>query len=237
MEAVVREWILLEKGSIESLRTFLLTYVLQRPKYVHGETPPESLCPLLFKPSFLYVFEDWCLWLGSAWGSYFKNSHTRGCGLFFCLEKHYFKVMILGFVSLKRWCWVVRVFDGRLVPKILVINQSWSWTPLKILCTYLFFCGCLVSLETWVSSPGQRCRGRSGTVSRPSILSVLTQKGTLRHLEKVGKRETKFFSSFLLENGSVLRNGVEVSFLFVLHIVLFERFTRFVHSLLVWFFF
>lgn len=32
MEAVVREWILLEKGSIESLRTFLLTYVLQRPK-------------------------------------------------------------------------------------------------------------------------------------------------------------------------------------------------------------
>lgn len=34
MEAVVREWILLEKNSIESLRTFLLTYVLQRPKYV-----------------------------------------------------------------------------------------------------------------------------------------------------------------------------------------------------------
>uniref|UniRef100_A0A8D1C7D7 Exportin-4 n=1 Tax=Sus scrofa TaxID=9823 RepID=A0A8D1C7D7_PIG len=34
MEAVVREWILLEKGSIESLRTFLLTYVLQRPKYI-----------------------------------------------------------------------------------------------------------------------------------------------------------------------------------------------------------
>ncbi|KAL0615239.1 Exportin-4 [Plecturocebus cupreus] len=33
MEAVVREWILLEKGSIESLRTFLLTYVLQRPKW------------------------------------------------------------------------------------------------------------------------------------------------------------------------------------------------------------
>ncbi|EPY87095.1 hypothetical protein CB1_000273046 [Camelus ferus] len=32
MEAVVREWILLEKGSVESLRTFLLTYVLQRPK-------------------------------------------------------------------------------------------------------------------------------------------------------------------------------------------------------------
>lgn len=32
MEAVVREWVLLEKGSIESLRTFLLTYVLQRPK-------------------------------------------------------------------------------------------------------------------------------------------------------------------------------------------------------------
>lgn len=32
MEAVVREWILLEKTSIESLRTFLLTYVLQRPK-------------------------------------------------------------------------------------------------------------------------------------------------------------------------------------------------------------
>ena len=32
MEAVVREWILLEKGSIESLRTFLLTYVLQRPQ-------------------------------------------------------------------------------------------------------------------------------------------------------------------------------------------------------------
>ncbi|KAH0625120.1 hypothetical protein JD844_033252, partial [Phrynosoma platyrhinos] len=32
MEAVVREWILLEKSSIESLRTFLLTYVLQRPK-------------------------------------------------------------------------------------------------------------------------------------------------------------------------------------------------------------
>lgn len=32
MEAVVREWILLEKASIESLRTFLLTYVLQRPK-------------------------------------------------------------------------------------------------------------------------------------------------------------------------------------------------------------
>ena len=31
MEAVVREWVLLEKGSIESLRTFLLTYVLQRP--------------------------------------------------------------------------------------------------------------------------------------------------------------------------------------------------------------
>ena len=33
MEAVVREWVLLEKSSIESLRTFLLTYVLQRPKY------------------------------------------------------------------------------------------------------------------------------------------------------------------------------------------------------------
>uniref|UniRef100_A0AAV2JVS6 Exportin-4 n=1 Tax=Knipowitschia caucasica TaxID=637954 RepID=A0AAV2JVS6_KNICA len=32
MEAVVREWILLEKSNIESLRTFLLTYVLQRPK-------------------------------------------------------------------------------------------------------------------------------------------------------------------------------------------------------------
>ena len=32
MEAVVREWILLEKTSIESLRAFLLTYVLQRPK-------------------------------------------------------------------------------------------------------------------------------------------------------------------------------------------------------------
>ncbi|XP_077014928.1 exportin-4 isoform X3 [Tamandua tetradactyla] len=40
MEAVVREWILLEKGSIESLRTFLLTYVLQRPnlqKYVREQ--------------------------------------------------------------------------------------------------------------------------------------------------------------------------------------------------------
>lgn len=32
MEAVVREWILLDRGSIESLRTSLLTYVLQRPK-------------------------------------------------------------------------------------------------------------------------------------------------------------------------------------------------------------
>lgn len=32
MESVVREWILLEKTSIESLRAFLLTYVLQRPK-------------------------------------------------------------------------------------------------------------------------------------------------------------------------------------------------------------
>ncbi|AWP13536.1 Exportin-4 [Scophthalmus maximus] len=40
MEAVVREWILLEKTSIESLRTFLLTYVLQRPnlqKYVREQ--------------------------------------------------------------------------------------------------------------------------------------------------------------------------------------------------------
>ncbi|KAB1267846.1 Exportin-4 [Camelus dromedarius] len=40
MEAVVREWILLEKGSVESLRTFLLTYVLQRPnlqKYVREQ--------------------------------------------------------------------------------------------------------------------------------------------------------------------------------------------------------
>ncbi|ETE73661.1 Exportin-4 [Ophiophagus hannah] len=40
MEAVVREWILLEKSSIESLRTFLLTYVLQRPnlqKYVREQ--------------------------------------------------------------------------------------------------------------------------------------------------------------------------------------------------------
>ncbi|XP_036152455.1 exportin-4 isoform X1 [Myotis myotis] len=40
MEAVVREWILLEKGSIESLRAFLLTYVLQRPnlqKYVREQ--------------------------------------------------------------------------------------------------------------------------------------------------------------------------------------------------------
>ncbi|XP_052378325.1 exportin-4 isoform X4 [Oncorhynchus keta] len=40
MEAVVREWILLEKASIESLRTFLLTYVLQRPnlqKYVREQ--------------------------------------------------------------------------------------------------------------------------------------------------------------------------------------------------------
>ncbi|KAI5621309.1 exportin-4, partial [Silurus asotus] len=40
MEAVVREWILLEKNSIESLRTFLLTYVLQRPnlqKYVREQ--------------------------------------------------------------------------------------------------------------------------------------------------------------------------------------------------------
>ncbi|CAJ0929159.1 unnamed protein product [Ranitomeya imitator] len=40
MEAVVREWILLEKSSKESLRTFLLTYVLQRPnlqKYVREQ--------------------------------------------------------------------------------------------------------------------------------------------------------------------------------------------------------
>ncbi|KAB0372652.1 hypothetical protein FD755_015405 [Muntiacus reevesi] len=40
MEAVVREWILLEKGIIESLRTFLLNYVLQRPhlqKYVREQ--------------------------------------------------------------------------------------------------------------------------------------------------------------------------------------------------------
>uniref|UniRef100_A0A3B3BS37 Exportin-4 n=1 Tax=Oryzias melastigma TaxID=30732 RepID=A0A3B3BS37_ORYME len=40
MEAVVREWILLEKSSIESLRAFLLTYVLQRPnlqKYVREQ--------------------------------------------------------------------------------------------------------------------------------------------------------------------------------------------------------
>ncbi|KAK7938438.1 hypothetical protein WMY93_001764 [Mugilogobius chulae] len=40
MEAVVREWILLDKSSIESLRTFLLTYVLQRPnvqKYVREQ--------------------------------------------------------------------------------------------------------------------------------------------------------------------------------------------------------
>ncbi|XP_012735526.1 exportin-4 [Fundulus heteroclitus] len=40
MEAVVREWILLEKPSIESLRAFLLTYVLQRPnlqKYVREQ--------------------------------------------------------------------------------------------------------------------------------------------------------------------------------------------------------
>ncbi|XP_053312418.1 exportin-4 [Spea bombifrons] len=40
MEAVVREWVLLEKSSIESLRTFLLTYVLQRPnlqKYVREQ--------------------------------------------------------------------------------------------------------------------------------------------------------------------------------------------------------
>ncbi|XP_051567174.1 exportin-4 isoform X4 [Myxocyprinus asiaticus] len=40
MEAVVREWILLEKNSIESLRTFLLSYVLQRPnlqKYVREQ--------------------------------------------------------------------------------------------------------------------------------------------------------------------------------------------------------
>ncbi|XP_067569899.1 exportin-4 isoform X6 [Tursiops truncatus] len=40
MEAVVREWILLERGSVESLRTFLLTYVLQRPhlqKYVREQ--------------------------------------------------------------------------------------------------------------------------------------------------------------------------------------------------------
>uniref|UniRef100_A0A674PNH5 Exportin-4 n=1 Tax=Takifugu rubripes TaxID=31033 RepID=A0A674PNH5_TAKRU len=40
MESVVREWILLEKTSIESLRAFLLTYVLQRPnlqKYVREQ--------------------------------------------------------------------------------------------------------------------------------------------------------------------------------------------------------
>ncbi|XP_056284832.1 exportin-4 [Pseudoliparis swirei] len=40
MEAAVREWILLEKSSIESLRAFLLTYVLQRPnlqKYVREQ--------------------------------------------------------------------------------------------------------------------------------------------------------------------------------------------------------
>ncbi|XP_049583005.1 exportin-4 [Syngnathus scovelli] len=40
MEAVVREWILLEKSSIESLRAFLLTYVLHRPnlqKYVREQ--------------------------------------------------------------------------------------------------------------------------------------------------------------------------------------------------------
>ncbi|XP_026883739.2 exportin-4 [Electrophorus electricus] len=40
MEAVVREWVLLEKSTIESLRTFLLTYVLQRPnlqKYVREQ--------------------------------------------------------------------------------------------------------------------------------------------------------------------------------------------------------
>lgn len=43
MEAVVREWILLEKSSIESLRTFLLTYVLQRPKYVLTKVPPKYL--------------------------------------------------------------------------------------------------------------------------------------------------------------------------------------------------
>ncbi|XP_057709108.1 exportin-4 [Corythoichthys intestinalis] len=40
MEAVVREWILLEKAAIESLRAFLLTYVLHRPnlqKYVREQ--------------------------------------------------------------------------------------------------------------------------------------------------------------------------------------------------------
>ncbi|XP_077584626.1 exportin-4 [Stigmatopora nigra] len=40
MEAVVREWILLEKAAIESLRTFLLAYVLHRPnlqKYVREQ--------------------------------------------------------------------------------------------------------------------------------------------------------------------------------------------------------
>ncbi|KAF7215303.1 exportin-4-like [Nothobranchius furzeri] len=40
MEAVVREWILLEKTSIESLRAFLLNYVLHRPnlqKYVREQ--------------------------------------------------------------------------------------------------------------------------------------------------------------------------------------------------------
>lgn len=40
MEASVREWILLEKNNIENLRTFLLTYVLQRPnlqKYVREQ--------------------------------------------------------------------------------------------------------------------------------------------------------------------------------------------------------
>ncbi|KAM8857681.1 exportin-4 isoform 1-T1 [Synchiropus picturatus] len=40
MEAVVREWILLDKTSVESLRAFLLTYILQRPnlqKYVREQ--------------------------------------------------------------------------------------------------------------------------------------------------------------------------------------------------------
>nr|XP_015219586.1 PREDICTED: exportin-4 [Lepisosteus oculatus] len=49
MEAVVREWILLEKSSIESLRTFLLTYVLQRPNLPLprdgvANPEPQSLC-------------------------------------------------------------------------------------------------------------------------------------------------------------------------------------------------